>query len=83
MTPRLGYLTVCSMDWPRTPINKLQRVQHTEAWIVTQTSHCSHLNPVLKDLHCTRIKTYTNMLQDIFDMLIIYKQKEHYHEIDK
>jgi hypothetical protein len=51
VTSRLDYCNSLLIGVPATVLSKLQRVQNTAARIIARTKRCSHITPVLKDLH--------------------------------
>ena len=87
VTSRMDYCNAMLNGIPNTLMHKLQRVQNTAARIVTRTSRCSHITPVLKELHWLPLKyrvqyktltfTYKALHEQspdyIRDMLKVYK----------
>ena len=51
LTSRLDYANVLLYGIPQTLLNRLQRVQHSAASLVTRTRKVDHITPVLIKLH--------------------------------
>ena len=56
ITSKLDYCNSLLYSLPTIHINKIQRVQHAAARLVTNTPRICHITPILKDLHWLPIK---------------------------
>ncbi len=56
MTSRLDYCNALLGGCPASSINKLQIVQNSAAIVLTRSTKCDHITPILKSLHWLPIK---------------------------
>ena len=69
ISSRLDYCNTLYAGLTKQMLNKLKLIQNAAARIVTRTSKCNHITPVLKSLHWLPVKQRT----EFKILLLVYK----------